>query len=214
MSLLGLMMFWVLFPLYSKDQTTVYGISQTIYSRLSNVALSIAASTLIGAALAFKFFGFRGFTQCSLAGGIACLSASPYISNPIYAIAFGVAAAVLQALLKSILKGVHFRQKFGPLDGGYSFVFFFQGIVGLCFAAINRAIVRGYSDKLKYGWGDKSTALKAFAAGWIPGGMGIALGLILGLAMSFSTHHEIQDHFTDSTYWVKEGQDSQVKSEK
>ena len=91
-------MVWVLFPLLSRDEE-FQSSAQTNNLRVINIALSLAGSTVLGAGVAFTDFGFRGFIMCSLAGGVACLSSSPFITNPAYAIAFGLAAAIFQVLV-------------------------------------------------------------------------------------------------------------------
>lgn len=180
----------------------VSSVSETENSRVLNVALSLAASTMFGAGIAFTDFGFRGFIQCSLAGGVACLSSSAYISNPVYAITFGFAAAIAQSLMLWIF--LRLRQTYGPIDAGNSFLFLVQGIFGLTFTAINKSIVVSYSNGLNYGWADKrSSPERAFAAGWIAAGMALVLGLFLGLFLSFCTVHDEEAHFNDFTYWKR-----------
>lgn len=63
-----------------------------------------------------------------LGAGVAVLSSTAYISNPVYAIVFGLVSTIFQCLFMVIHEKL--SMKFGPLDP-HAYVFIGQGFLGI-----------------------------------------------------------------------------------
>lgn len=63
-----------------------------------------------------------------LGAGVAILSSTAYISNPVYAILFGLVSTLFQYLFLKINEKL--TKKVGPLDP-HAFVFIGQGFLGI-----------------------------------------------------------------------------------
>ena len=63
-----------------------------------------------------------------LGAGVAVLSSTAYISNPVYAIVFGLASTIFQYLFMVIHEKL--SKKFGPLDP-HAYFFIGQGFLGI-----------------------------------------------------------------------------------
>jgi hypothetical protein len=92
------------------------------------VAMSSAA--ILGVVLASFQFGFNMVIYSVIGAGVAVLSASAYISNPVYGIVFGLAAAIFQFVFLFI--NSFLKVRLGPLDP-HAYVFIGQGFLGIFF---------------------------------------------------------------------------------
>jgi hypothetical protein len=135
LSLLGVFICWTLFPLL----TTTYGtenyeqqfgflipISQGF--RVFSIVLAMSSSGLLGIVLGYYNFGFKMVIYSILGAGVAVLSSSAYIANPVYAIVFGIISCIVQYLFLFINKKI--RAKVGPYDP-HDFVFIGHGFLGI-----------------------------------------------------------------------------------
>lgn len=73
-----------------------------------------------------------------IGAGVAILSASAYISNPVYGIVFGLSSSLFQFLF--LFVNTKLKKRIGPLDP-HAYVFVGQGFLGIFYEAINRQIV-------------------------------------------------------------------------
>lgn len=88
----------------------------------------MSSAGLLGIIFGAFRFGFKMFIYSLIGGGVAVLSASAYISNPVYAILFGLAAGLFQFFFLFVHSKLKVR--FGPLDP-HAYVFIGQGFLGI-----------------------------------------------------------------------------------
>ena len=92
------------------------------------VVLAMSSAGLMGLYMGYKEFGVNSLIYSVLGAGVAILSSSPYISNPVYAIAFGLASTHFQFLFLFLSR--YITNSFGPLDP-HAFAFIGQGFLGI-----------------------------------------------------------------------------------
>ena len=92
--------------------------------------LAMSSAALFGVFWGYVRFGFRSVVLSMLGAGVAILSSTAYISNPVYAIVFGLSSAIAQFLFLFINSKLKVR--IGPLDPN-AYVFIGQGFLGLFF---------------------------------------------------------------------------------
>lgn len=98
----------------------------------------MSAAGLLGAFLGYFNFGFDMFRYSIIGAGAAILSSSAYISNPVYAVVFGLFSAICQYFF--LLLNRRIKHSYGPIDP-HAFALVGQGFLGLFYATINRRIV-------------------------------------------------------------------------
>lgn len=109
----------------------------------------MSSAGVFGLFLGYFEYGFQSILYSVLGSGVAVLSSSPYISNPVYAIVFGLASALFQFLFLFINSKITVSN--GPLDP-HSFTFIGQGFLAIFFEAINRQIVQSNPNSLVFDW--------------------------------------------------------------
>jgi hypothetical protein len=61
-----------------------------------SLVLAMSSSGLLGIVLGYFKFGFSMVIYSILGAGVAVLSSTTYISNPVYAVLFGIVSCILQ----------------------------------------------------------------------------------------------------------------------
>lgn len=90
----------------------------------------MSAAALLSIFFASFKFGFRLVTLSILGAGVSTLSSTAYISNPVYAIVFGLSSAIAQFIFCAIHN--QFQDKIGIMDHN-AYVFIGQGFLGIFF---------------------------------------------------------------------------------
>lgn len=85
---------------------------------------------MLGVFLGYVNFGFKAVVYSVIGAGVSILSASAYISNPVYGIVFGLASAILQFFF--LFVNSKLKVKIGPLDP-HAYIFVGQGFLGIFF---------------------------------------------------------------------------------
>lgn len=134
--------------------------------------MAISISTVAGIVFNFFYGGFMTFLTCSLAGGIAALSAIPYIIYPYLGLAIGGGTAILQYMMYLLDKYLY--KKFGILDP-FRHVFLAQAILGVFWALMALAI------ELESKNDTTTTGVPLIAAGFMSIGIGLGVGIVLGI---------------------------------
>lgn len=88
----------------------------------------MSSAALVGIFLGYTKFGFKSVVYSVLGAGVAILSASAYISNPVYAIVFGIASGLFQFMFIAINSKL--KARVGPIDP-HAYVFVGQGFLGI-----------------------------------------------------------------------------------
>jgi hypothetical protein len=197
---LGLVLAFTLFPLLALDSRAN---NFTTYTGPLSVVYAMAAAGLTSLAISFWTLGQNMLILGTLSGGVAVLSSSVFITNPVYALLIGNFSA-LSTYFFIRLDGFISR-KFGVLDSFGSYIFLAQGFLGCCWATMNHYIVAGYANEFDYSTpnvGFFGTAgIKAFGNGFISLGIGFGSGLFLGVIFICFNFLQGDDYFTDRTYW-------------
>lgn len=137
LSLIGTLICWSLFPLLTSEIILAENVA-THWVRVFSVVLAMSSAALFGVFSGYALFGFKSVVYSTLGAGVAILSASAYISNPVYAIVFGLASGLLQCLFIAVNSKLKVRVC--PIDP-HAYVFVGQGFLGIFYEAINRQIV-------------------------------------------------------------------------
>lgn len=144
----------------------------------------------------FKY-GFRLVINSVIGAGVAILSSSAYISNPVYGIVFGLSSAIAQFIFHLIYNKLSIK------TDPNLFVFVGQGILGIFFETINRSAVENNPNSLQFVWTNNKRPEHILGNGAVTAGMALLLGLVLGSLFSCCSYHEEIDHYHDFTYWVE-----------
>lgn len=128
-SLLGAIICWALFPLLTRD-ISINEVSSTTNVRIFSSVLAMSSAAVLSIFLASFKFGFRLVTLSILGAGVSTLSSTAYISNPVYAIVFGLGSAIAQYIFCSIHD--KFQEQIGIMDHN-AYVFIGQGFLGIFF---------------------------------------------------------------------------------
>lgn len=199
LTLLGTAIVWVLFPLLSRDNY-ILNVASTQNSRVIAIYLATAAAGLLSIFVGSFKFGFKLVTNTIIGAGVAILSASAYISNPVYAVVFGIASAVLQIIFSFLAE--KWEKNSGPIDPN-AFAFVGQGFFGIFLATINKGIVYSNDNELTFDWSQIPKSEYILGNGAITLAMALILGFGLGSFISCFTSHEEMDQYTDHTYWIQ-----------
>ncbi len=97
-------------------------------SRVFTVVLAMSSAGLLSIFVGASVYGFEIVIYSILGAGVAILSSSAYISNPIYSIVFGLVSTAFQYLFLIINEKL--TTKVGPLDP-HAFVFIGHGFLGI-----------------------------------------------------------------------------------
>ncbi len=159
----------------------------------------MSSAALVGIFLGSFRFGFRMVTLSMLGAGISTLSSSAYISNPVYAIVFGIGSSLFQYIFCIVHD--KFKDKIGYIDHN-AYVFVGQGFLGIFFEAINRQIVQTNQNNLVFVWDSARRPEYILGNGAITIALGLILGFVIGTLFSCCSYHDDIDHFTDFTYWT------------
>jgi len=129
LSLLGALICWALFPLLTRD-ADVNETAVTSSTRIFTIVLAMSSAGLLGIFLGNFRFGFKTVIYSLIGAGVAVLSSSAYISNPVYGIVFGLWSGIFQFLF--LFVNSKLKARFGPYDP-HAYVFIGQGFLGIFF---------------------------------------------------------------------------------
>ena len=208
LALLGVLVIWVFFPVLTADYLWEDVSTTTNYTSPYSVWYSLAAATVTAFALSPLFnngINVRDVICGTVAGGVACSSASYYIVNPVYAIVIGITSAAIQVIVMNVIEKKVAMSS--AVWNTYSFTLFgIQGIIGSAFQAGWFAITKGRDYGFTYNFFEdfKNQPLYAWIISLISAGMGIVFGILVGIILLCVTNHNHQDFFNDFTYWSKE----------
>lgn len=208
LSFFGACIIFCLMPILAMDPS--FAISSlaphAIYTVPQCVWYSISASVLISTGGSIIVHGkpiARDLINGVVAGGVSSLSASFYITNPVWAMILGAASGILQLLGQSLIETSWSKTK--PIINTYSFtVFGAQAILGGIFGAIYRASINNVNNRDGF---TLDTEVMP-AAGYnlliavISAGFGIVFGIVIGILLLITGRHKRYEHFHDYTYWV------------
>jgi hypothetical protein len=158
----------------------------------------MSSSGLLGILLGYFKFGFKMVIYSILGAGVAVLSSTSYISNPVYAIVFGLVSCISQFLFLTLNDKI--TAKCGPYDP-HSFVFVGQGFIGIFYEVINRAIVQSYGNGLPFSFNGQNVGY-IVGSGAITIAFALISGIVIGVLFSCFNFHDEEDHFNDATYWI------------
>lgn len=166
----------------------------------------------IGPAVIFSMIGsifvngkplIRDLINSIVAGGVCSLTASFYLTSPIWSILLGCLAGIVQTVGHSILEAK--AAKKGSVLATHSFTIFgIQGIIGGIWAAIFRKVLE--VEVRREGFVYPLALMKD--AGWslliavISAGIAVIFGLLIGIILMIMAKHLRIEHFHDYTYWV------------
>lgn len=91
----------------------------------------------------------RDIVYAPIAGGIVVGSASFFISNPVYSIAAGLTAGIVQALIQNCIEKPHLQTKSVISTISWS-LFGIQGILGGAFASGYQQIILSNSNNFSF----------------------------------------------------------------
>ena len=112
----------------------------TVYTAPLSIVYAMASSGLVSYAMSMIFAGGMDFVILgTLSGGVAVLSSSVYITNPVYAIVIGIFSSIVTYFLVKMNNFIN--DKFGVLDSLGAFIFLIHGFLGACWATVNESIV-------------------------------------------------------------------------
>jgi ammonia channel protein AmtB len=152
----------------------------------------------------------RDVVEGSIAGAVACASASFYLVNPVYALVIGSVSGVVQALAQNMIEKRSSRTR--NILNTFSFVTFgVQGMLGSAFASLFRAVLEGDANR-NHAISDHSyttSYLNApvfdFVSGIISGTMGTLIGVLMGVVLLLvAKHSHRREHFHDFVYWIND----------
>lgn len=75
---------------------------QTDQTRVFSIVLAMSSAALLSIFLGYLHYGFKLVIYSTVGAGVAVLSSSAYISNPVYAVVFGLSSAIAQILFMFI----------------------------------------------------------------------------------------------------------------
>lgn len=87
----------------------------------------MSSAAVLSTVLGYLQYGFRLVVYSVIGAGVAVLSSSAYMSNPVYGVVFGLAAAIAQIVFVAVWD--RFEIKVDP----HAFVFVGQGFLGIFF---------------------------------------------------------------------------------
>lgn len=90
--------------------------------------LAMSSAGVMGIFLGAFAYGFRMVVYGIVGAGVAMLSASAYVSNPVYGIVFGIGSALLQFFF--LFVNTKLKKRVGPLDP-HAYIFVGQGFLGI-----------------------------------------------------------------------------------
>lgn len=122
-----------MFPLLTRD-ATMGEVSQTQQTRVFSVVLAMSSAALLSIFISGIKYGFHLIINSTIGAGIAILSSTAYISNPVYGIVFGLSSALFQLLFHAVYLKLEMR------TDPNLFVFIGQGFLGIMFETINRRV--------------------------------------------------------------------------
>ena len=177
-----------------------------LYTVPQSVWYSISASVIISTGGSIIVHGkpiARDLINGVVAGGVSSLSASFFITNPIWAMILGSASGILQLLGQSLIETSWAKTK--PIINTYSFtVFGAQALLGGVFGSIYRASINNVDnrDGFTYLIDNIPVAGYSLLIAVIAAGFGIGFGVLIGILLLIMGKHQRYEHFHDYTYWV------------
>lgn len=211
-ALLGTIIIWIFFPLLAMDPVFKGGMNGfTTYTGPINVVFGLSAATVASFAMSALFNGrlqIRDIVYGPVAGGVAVATSSVYIVEPVYAMTVGAFAGMLQVFIMNLIE-----KRVSNNNNIFSTVSFslfgVQGLVGAGFAAMNNAIIRGFSEGFTYILSTDANnnlftdlPIFTFWIGLLAVAFGVGFGIVAGIFIMIFASHTRDDHFTDTTYWV------------
>lgn len=157
----------------------------------------MSSAAVLSIFIGYFRYGFKLVIYSIIGSGIAVLSSTAYISNPVYAVVFGLTSALAQ------LGFLALHEKFEIVVDPNAFVFIGQGFLGLFYEAINRRAVESDSNLLTFIWTSAKRAEYILGNSAISIGMAIIMGFFVGTLLTCCAYHEDIDNFTDFTYWTE-----------
>ena len=182
-------------------------VGHALYRIPLSVWYTISASTLVALAGSIIVNGkpiARDMINGVVAGGVCSLTASYYLTNPVWSQVLGCAAGLLQMLGQSVVETKWAKSK--PIIATYSFtVFGLQGILGGIWSSIFTRVILDNEARRD---GFEFDLITMRAAGWslliavISAGIAMVFGLVIGIILLIFAKHLRFEHFHDYTYWV------------
>lgn len=180
--------------------------TSNVYTGPYGVIFSLCAATItsfVVSALINKGIMIRDVVYGPIAGGVASVTASYWIVNPVYALVIGVVAALVQVVAMNVVEKRVANEK--SIFNTFSFTLFgIQGLIGAIFASIWHAGVRSQSYGFTYNIDGNSNQVFSWIISLISMPMGLLFGAGAGLLVMAVGTHRREDHFEDYTYWLND----------
>lgn len=107
LALIGTILTWIFFPILALDYIDVDVNSHSPYTGAYSVIFALCAAT-IGSFIVSPIFNdgvlIRDIVYGPIAGGVATVTASYWILNPVYAIVTGLVASILQVVVMNLVE--------------------------------------------------------------------------------------------------------------
>jgi ammonia channel protein AmtB len=151
-ALIGGILTWIFFPILAADYIDAAVSSSTPYTSLYSVIFAMSAATLTSFMVSPLFNNgllIRDIIYGPVAGGVASVTASYWVVNPVYSIVIGVVSATIQVIVMNLIEKKFAREN--SIFNTYSFTLFgIQGLIGAIFAAIWDAGLRSNTYGFTY----------------------------------------------------------------
>ncbi len=161
------------------------------------MVLAMSSAAVLSIFVGYFRFGFKLVIYSIIGAGVAVLSSTAYISNPVYAIVFGLTSALAQ------LGFMVLHDNFKVVVDPNAFVFIGQGFLGLFFEAINRRAIQADSNLLTFIWDSARRAEYILGNAAITIGMALMLGFMIGSLITCCVYQDEVDKYSDFAYWVE-----------
>jgi hypothetical protein len=194
--LLGTLICWAFFPLLTRDAYTVDNLN-THEVRVFSLVLAMSSAAVLSIFIGYFRYGFKLVIFSVVGAGVSVLSSTAYMSNPVYAIVFGLTSALVQLGFMALHD--HFKVVVDP----NAFVFVGQGFLGLFFLTISRRTVQASSNLLTFVLNSAKRAEYVLGNSAITIGMALLLGFTIGSLITCCVYQDEVDKYNDFTYWVE-----------
>lgn len=178
-----------------------------IYRIPLSVWYTISATVLVAAGGSILVNGkliARDMINGVVAGGVCSLTASYYLTNPVWSQCLGAAAGFLQMFGQSFVETRWAKSR--PIIATYSFtVFGLQGLLGGIWSAIFARVIldnEARRETFVYDTANMNNAGWSLLIAVITAGIAMVFGLVIGLLLLAFGKHIRSEHFHDYTYWV------------
>jgi len=203
-ALIGSVLTWIFFPILAIDYIDTSITSTSPYTGFYSVIFALCAATLTSFMVSPIFNNgilIRDIIYGPIAGGVASVTASYWVVNPVYALVIGVVSALIQVVIMNLVEKKFAREK--NIFHTYSFTLFGgQGLVGAIFASIWNAAIRSNTYGFTYNFNTNQVFSWIISLISLP--MGLLFGVLAGFFIFVIASHRREDHFDDLTYWVND----------